>query len=178
MNYSKKNIKEHFNIKIEKGKKFDLNEAKKILIKVNSNKKQIEEKKTYGIFVKPNSKFFYSIVCGNPFKRKFTPIDFYGYIPLRKERFGKAFEKDLSHSFYNYTVIKDKNEIIKGFKNTKKKTGKKFYLDNSDFVNVFELMFSVQGVENNIIVLQKNDVSKILENYSNDEENFMRYFYF
>ena len=72
-------------------------------------------------------------------------------------------------------MIKDKNEIKKGIKNNKQKTGKKYFMDNSDFVNVFELMFSVKGVENDIIVLQKNDVSKILKNYYNDEENFMRF---
>ena len=72
-------------------------------------------------------------------------------------------------------MTKDKNEIIKGFKNIKQKSRNMYFMDNSDFANVFELMFSVKGVENDIIVLQKNDVSKILKNYCNDDENFMRF---
>ena len=174
-NFYKTNIKEHFNIKIVKGKKFDLNEAKKILIKDNSNKKDYKETKACGVFVKPKSKFFYSIVCANPFKRKLLPFNFCGIIPLQNERCGNTIQKDLLLSFNNYTVTKDKNVIMKGFKNNKFKTGKKVFIDNNDFVNIFELMFSVKGVENNNIILQKNDVSKILKNYGDDDENFMRF---
>ena len=176
MNFSKKNIKEYFNIKIENGKKFDINEAKGILTKIsNLNKKEYKEAKACGVFVKPNSKFFYSIVCVNQFKRKLFPLNFTGNIPLKIERHGKTEENNLLHAFYNYTMTKDKNAFLKGFKNNKLITGVKYFNENNDFVNAFELMFSVKGVENNDIVLQKNDVSKILKKYSNDEESFRRF---
>ena len=171
----KKNIKEYFNIKIESGKKFDINDAKDILSKVDLNKKNYKEAKNCGIFVKKNAKFFYSIVCLNPFKRASLPLDFAGNIPFKKLRIGKTHENNLVHAFYNYTMTKDKNVFLKGIKNDKRKKGKKLYKENTDFVNAFETMFSVKGVENNVIILQKNDVSKILKNYSNDEESFMRF---
>ena len=176
MNFSKKNIKEYFNIKIENGKKFDINEAKGILTEKNNlNKKEYKEAKACGVFVKPNSKFFYSIVCVNPFKRKLFPLNFTGNIPLKIERHGKTEENNLLHAFYNYTMTKDKNAFLKGFKNNKLITGVKYFNENNVFVNAFELMFSVKGVENNDIILQKNDVGKILKNYSNDDESFKRF---
>ena len=36
-------------------------------------------------------------------------------------------------------------------------------------------MFSIKGVENNIIILQQNDISNILKIYSNNAENFESY---
>ena len=142
---------------------------------VNSNNKKYKEAKNCGNFVKQNSKFFYSIVCLNPFKRASLPLSFGGNIPFKNFRLGKTHENNLLHAFYNYTMTKDKNVILKGIKNNKRKKGKKFYKENNVFVNAFELMFSVKGVENNVIILQKNDVSKILKNYSNDEESFTRF---
>ena len=173
-NTNKKNVREYFSIKIESGKKFDINDAKEILTKIDLNKKKYKEAKKCGIFVKPNSKFFYSIVCVNPFKRESLPLDFDGNIPFKNLRVGKTHENNLLHAFYNYTMTKDKNVFLKGIKKNRK-TAKKFYKENSDFVNAFELMFSVKGVENNVIILQRNDVSKILKNYSNDEESFSRF---
>ena len=72
-------------------------------------------------------------------------------------------------------MTKDKNAFLKGFKNNKLITGVKYFNENNDFVNAFELMFSVKGVENNDIILQKNYVGKILKNYSNDDESFKRF---
>ena len=35
-------------------------------------------------------------------------------------------------------------------------------------------MFSIKSVSENLIVLKKNDISKILKNYSNNEDYFMQ----
>ena len=89
-NNNNNNIKEHFNIKIESGKKYDIKEAKELLTKVNLSKKEYKKTKPFGVFVKPNSKIFYSIVCVNPFKRESCPLNFDGTIPLQTRRYGKT----------------------------------------------------------------------------------------
>ena len=49
-------------------------------------------------------------------------------------------------------MTKDKDYFFKGDKNNMRKNGKKYCKENDDFVNAFELMFSVKGVENNVII--------------------------
>ena len=169
----KKNIKEYFNIKIETGKKLDEKDAKEILTKIELNKNNNNSKKNkdFGIFVKQNSKFYYSIICLNPFKRKTVPLEFAGNIPLKTLRFGKTNGKYLSYAFENNTIIKDKKVIFNEICKNKKKSIKNDY----NIINVFELMFSIKGVENNDIILQQNDINKILKIYSNNDENFERF---
>ena len=166
----KKNIKEYFNIKIEPGKKLDEKDAKEILTKVELNKNNIN-KNNFEIFLNQNSQFYYSIVCLNPFKRKTIPLDFAGNIPLKTLRFGTTNGKDLSYAFENNTIIKDKKVIFNEICKNKKKSIKNDY----NIINVFELMFSIKGVENNDIILQQNDINKILKIYSNNDENFERF---
>ena len=170
----KKNIEEFFTIKIENGKKFDINEAKKLLTKDNldfTNNKYA--KKDLGKnFTKNNSKIFYSIVSLNRFKRKDVPdLTYKGTIPFSQYRTGKTLERNILNAFYNFTRAKDKTtffwEIEK--KNKKSKSSNK---GENDFVNVFELMFSIKSLNNNVIVLQKNDISKILKEYSKNENTF------
>ena len=171
----KKNIKEYFNIKVEPGKKFDEKNAKEILTKVelNKNNKNNLNNNNFRNFVNQNSKFYYSIVCLNPFKRKTVPLDFAGNIPLKTLRFGTTNGKDLSYAFENNTIIKDKNILFTETDKNKKKSKKK--KNDYNIINVFELMFSIKGVENNIIILQQNDISNILKIYSNNAENFESY---
>ena len=167
-----KNIKEFFTIKIQQGgRKFDINDAKKILYifpPEENNNPQLKNKDK--IFVNGKSKFYYSIVTKNIFKRKNIPIpDYSGHIPLKLKRCSKSIEFDISHAFLNNTMTLDKNMFIKLDKKTKKKKkGKKY-------INVFEFMYSVKSVENNTMVLEKNDVGKILKNYSDNDETFFEF---
>ena len=166
-----KNIKEFFTIKIQQGgKKYDISDAKKILYLIppeDNNNSQFKNKDKN--FVSGKSKFYYSIVTKNTFKRKNVPIaDYNGYIPLKLSKCGKGIEYEISHAFLNNTMTLDKSVFIKNMNKKKKKKGK-------EFINVFELMFSVKSVENNIIVLEKNDVGKILKNYMENDEIFLEF---
>ena len=127
-------------------------------------------------FVNNNSKIFYSIVGTNQFKRKSVPNTSYqGFIPFNKISAGKNKENILSHAFYNFTTIIDKNLLLNKIDNNNKKGVIKVINKNKiELINVFELMFSIKSVNDNLIVLKKNDISKILKNYSNNEDNFMQ----
>lgn len=171
----KKNIEYHFNIKIEFGNKFDLDFAKKILKRKNIYKNNFIEHNLSKSFVKNKSKIYYSIICFNPFKRKLIPSTNYkGFVPFRKLSSGTNMENVLSHAFYNYTIIKDKNLLLNGIDKSKNGKHKNENKKENELINVFELMFSIKSVSDNLIVLKKNDISKILKIYSNNENSFMK----
>ena len=173
----RKNVKEFFTIKIEGGKTFDINDAKKILIReslTNLNNNFFIEKNNNKIFNKDNSKIFYSVLRCNPFKRKAIPnVNYKGNVPLKLYRCGINKEQNIIHAFHNYTIIMDKYRLLSNIdKNKKKKVTKK---EQIEFINVFELMFSIKSVENNVITLRKNDVSKIVKNYAKDDNTFFKF---
>ena len=162
-----KNIKEFFTIKIQQGnKKLDIYDAKKILYSIPiENSFKTKDKN----FLSGKSKFYYSIVTKNIFKRKKVPIVSYsGYIPLKLNSCSKRIEDDINHAFLNNTMTLDKNAFMKNINPKKKKKGK-------EYINVYELMYAVKSVENNVIVLEKNDVGKILKNYSENDEVFLEF---
>ena len=47
--------------------------------------------------------------------------------------------------------------------------------EQGEFIHVFELMFSIKSVNNNVIVLRKNDISKIIKNYAKDDDTFFKF---
>ena len=145
------------------------------MIKNNSNKNKFPESNRYKNFVNNNSKIYYSIISANPFKRKSVPNTSYkGFIPFEKISAGKNKENILSHAFYNFTTIKDKNLLLNKIDNNKKGVIKVNNKNKIELINIFELMFSIKSVSENLIVLKKNDISKILKHYSNNEDNFMQ----
>ena len=179
---NKKNVKEYFTIKIEKGKKVDMNDAIKLLKndKINNNKNSdLRQKNSNKIFSEKDAKSFYSIICNNPYKKELIPSSSYkGYIPYKIYTSGKTNEYNLFNTFQKTILIKDKLLLFDEINNNKKlekvKSGKKIY-KTKEFINVFNLMFSVKCVENNVVILQKNDITKILNNYSKDDITFMNF---
>jgi hypothetical protein len=163
-----KNIKEYFTIKIQPGRKFDINDAKKILY-INSSNDNFQFKNNDKIFFSGKSKIYFSLVTNNIFKRINVPIvNYSGHIPYQLINSGKTVEDELSHAFLNTSMTWDKTAIMKKVDKNKKKINKK----KKEYINVFELMYSVKSVENNVIILEKNDVSKILKNYSDNDDGF------
>ena len=168
-NKANKNIKEFFTIKIQGGRKFDINDAKKILNINSPDDKAPPFKNRDKIFVNGKSKFYYSIVTSNIFKRKNVPIvNYSGYIPLKLTTCSKTLEDEISHAFLNNTMTLDKAMFIKNSNKKKKKKGK-------EYINAYELMYSVKSVENNIILLEKNDIGKILKTYAENDNCFLEF---
>ena len=95
-------------------------------------------------------------------------MSYSGYIPLKLNSCSKRIEDDINHAFLNNTMTLDKNAFMKNINPKKKKKGK-------EYINVYELMYAVKSVENNVIVLEKNDVGKILKNYSENDEVFLEF---
>ena len=161
-----KNIKEYFTIKIQPGRKFDINDAKKILY-INSSNDNFQFKNNDKIFFNGKSKIYFSLVTNNIFKRINVPIvNYSGHIPYQLINSGKTVEDELSHAFLNTSMTWDKTAIMKKVDKNKKNINKK----KKEYINIFELMYSVKSVENNVIILEKNDVSKILKNYSDNDD--------
>jgi hypothetical protein len=168
-NKANKNIKEFFTIKIQGGRKFDINDAKKILYINSPDDKAPPFKNRDKVFVNGKSKFYYSIVTSNIFKRKNVPIvNYSGYIPLKLTTCSKTLEDEISHAFLNNTMTLDKAMFIKNSNKKKKKKGK-------EYINAYELMYSVKSVENNIILLEKNDIGKILKTYAENDNCFLEF---
>ena len=166
--YNNTNIKEYFTIKIQSGRKFDINDAKKILY-INSSNDNFQFKNNDKIFFNGKSKIYFSLVTNNIFKRINVPIvNYSGHIPYQLINSGKTVEDELSHAFLNTSMTWDKTAIMKKVDKNKKKINKK----KKEYINIFELMYSVKSVENNSIILEKNDVSKILKNYSDNDDGF------
>ena len=88
--------------------------------------------------MKNKSKIYYSIICFNPFKRKSIPnTNYKGFVPFRKLSSGTNMENVLSHAFYNYTIIKDKNFLLNGIDKSKNGKHKNENQKENELINVF-----------------------------------------
>ena len=142
-----------FTVIIKKGKTFtkdDFNNLKKKVEEKNKkimNEKSIKKDKCVEKELKHNQKVQYKL-C----KYDTDVIYDYTFIPFKPVYYLNG--KEMKHQ--------ERNEVDRGVARQK---------DNyNNFINVYDLMFSVKNVDNNnIIVLEKNDINEILEHYSNEE---------
>ena len=193
--FSRKDINEIFQLKVITGKKYTNQDLKELINNVNSSdnlkerKKNINSSKSYLLKatneknkiikykLKMPTKTFYSIVSFNQFKRKNPPISgFTGLIPNKKFFVGHTEQLNINDFFINKIIIKDKNIFEESLKNRKSKThkGKRYYKqgkNENNFINLFDLIFSIKNYNNNIIVLEKNDISEIINKY--EEKTFI-----
>ena len=150
---NEKNIEEKFSIKIEKGKKytkydFDILKKKK----EGYMKKIIEIKDIRKKQLKHNEKVQYKLYQYDTdieYDNNFFPFESIYYFN----------EKILKHQ--NFDIF---NDIInyKGKKHN--------YTFTNNFINVYDLIFTVKNIDkNNIIILEQNDIENILKNYSDKE---------
>ena len=120
---------------------------------------------------------YFSAFQKNRFKRKNIPILGYkGYIPKFINLVGKTKEVILDEVFGFEFMKKDKknenpldNLGLKEFKRMFRIKMKGFNTNNFNFINVFDLMFTVNKVTKNEIILNQNNISEILSQYSDPE---------
>ena len=177
-------IKDTFEIKITKGKSYgksDYNNLKKIeeerirneLVftpKPKKKKKRIvlklktnEEKK--------NNNIHFAVFKKNLFKREFIPnINYGGHIPLLQFSLELSRGKLLNQAFGNeFMSTKNQSQelFIPEIDKTIKAKGRKHKKPNFEvFVNVFDLIYTVKSIKKNEIMLCKNDISSVLDQYS------------
>ena len=162
------NNSENSEKKIEKIKS---NNDKNLLKPTNNKNKKIK------YVLKPQTQIFYSIVCLNNFKRQTNiPFGYSGHIPNGQFCFGYSIQENANRVFNNKIIIKDKNDFqCLKFREDKKHPEKKHFKQGkkkSKYINVFDLIFTVKNINNNNIILEKNDISEIIRAYS-DEKTFM-----
>ena len=132
---------------------FSYKEIKTLTNKIRMN--NIQSNDIFDIFDTKRYNKIKSEDVKNPFIKKNIPLSYYtGYIPLEtitfyegaKYKFSKKIfsDKFLSREIYNPA------EYIFSSKKDK-------------FPNVFDLLFSIKDVTNNIIIVEQNDITKILE---------------
>lgn len=187
-------INEFITLNIIEGKKYTNNDLKELIkinnINLNSSENIIKRKNSTdtesSIFRSTNSKnkkikyklkkpsqIFYSIVSINNFKRKNEPIaGFQGHIPRKEFVLGNLSQTISNEMFSNKIIIKDKYDF-KDLKTFKIKNGRKMFVNQdkkeNKFINIFDLIFNIKNYSNNIIELEINDISEIINYYSNED---------
>ena len=161
---NEESIEEKFIIKIVKGKKytkddFDILKKKKDEIEKEKNEKEKEKEKKEikKRQLNHNEKVQYKL-C------KYDTDDQYNnnYFPFKSIYYNKG-EKLKNQEYKTF------DDYIINFKGKKKKYN---YVNKNNFINVYDLIFTVKNIDkNNIITLEQNDISEILANYS-DKETF------
>ena len=132
---------------------------KRIVLKLKTN----EEKK--------NNNVHYAVFKKNVFKREFIPNTRYGgHIPSLKFSCELSIGKYLNQVFGNeFMAIKNQSQevFIPEIDKIIRVKGKKHKKPNFEvFVNVFDLIYTVKSIKTNEIMLYKNDISSILDQYS------------
>ena len=122
------------------------------------------------------SKLYFASYVNNPYRTERVPILGYtGHIPNAKFDFGLIKSRQFEKAFLNEFYKKEKNNISifesliardEERNSNKNKKGIKIVKNNDKFVNVFDLMFTVKSVNKNVIELYKNDISSVLNQYS------------
>ena len=150
------NIKEKFEIKIEKGEKYTKNDFDILKKKKEENIKKIKEiKDSKKSQLKHKEKVQYKLCKYD------TDIEYNDNI----------FPFEASY-YYNGKQLKNQEIIKFNIHNNGKKRKKHYLPSTNDFINIYDLIFTVKNIdESNIITLEQNDISEILENYS-DKETF------
>ena len=179
---NKFNIRDTFEIKITKGKSYgksDFNNFKKI--EEEHIKKDImlytRPKKKKKVILKlktnednKNNNVHFAVFKKNLFKREFIPnIRYQGHIPSLKFSCELSKSRIMSQAFGNeFMVVKNQpKEILLPESNKTIKSGKKHKeLNIESFVNVFDLIYTVKSIGKKEIILCKNDISSILDQYS------------
>ena len=161
---NEESIEEKFIIKIVKGKKytkddFDILKKKKDEKEKEKNEKEKEKvkKEIKKRQLNHNEKVQYKL-C------KYDTDDQYNnnYFPFKSIYYNKG-EKLKNQEYKTF------DDYIINFKGKKKKYN---YANKNNFINVYDLIFTVKNIDkNNIITLEQNDISEILANYS-DKETF------
>ena len=137
----------------------------KLKIKIDDNNTNANKNKNYIIY--------FSTFLNNRYKRENIPIWGYsGHVPNSQFSVGKSNERLRSQAFANEFLKKEmqndnplnlsSNEIIR--------KGRKVYETHDVFVNIFDLMFTVSMIRQNEILLCQNNISSILDNYSEPEK--------
>ena len=119
-----------------------------------------------------------TIIIKNYYKRKNIPLSNYcGYIPRWKSVSGLTKESHIENIFGNEIIIEKNIGINKIDLLDKEK--KSYYIKekpkivkNENIINIFNLIFKVEKLENDEIIINQYDISKILEPYS-EEEKFL-----
>ena len=113
----------------------------------------------------------FAVFKKNLFKRDNIPnIRYTGHIPTLKYSLELSKSKIMNLAFGNEFMVvknKDQNLFFPDKEINIKKQGKKIKEPNKEaFVNVFDLIYTVKSIGKNEIVLYKNDISTILDQYS------------
>lgn len=191
------NINESFIIKIEKGKSISNSEFKELkMIEENRLKKgmnfnlkeikikpDIKKNKKIKLKLKTdkattNTSVFYGVYKKNIFKRKNIPNSRYsGFIPSLPFSVGLSNSQIISQDFGNEFMLvnKSKNNFYISNKesNTKIFQSKMHIKNTESFVNVFDLIYTVKNIGKNQIIVNKNNISNALDNYS-DPKMFIK----
>ena len=187
-------ITETFNVKVVEGKgvKNEFNTLKITLdnnnyindvlhysrlkpIKTNNNNKKTKKKiklklKTLNINI--NENFYFSTYQNNSYKRENIPtLSYEGYLPSMKFIVGKSKGTIINEAFRNEYIKSDRkienplNNLGLNEDQSKKYLGRRHIDYREKFVNVFDLIFSIKSISKNEIVVYKNNISSVLDEY-------------
>ena len=152
-------------------------------IKTNNNKSSNKPKKIkLKLKLKPedqnsrkamiNENFYFSTYKDNVYKRGNIPIISYGgYVPAMPSMLGKTKGMILNEAFRNEYLKKDRvienplNNLGMNEDEDRKISQRKQMDYRVKFVNVFDLMFSMQSISRNEIVVCQNNISSVLDEY-------------
>ena len=162
--------------KIKLMKSINSNDSQSSKLKFNKSGKKIKYKLKIEAIDKPiiNNKLFYSIIGINKFKREKIPSSsFQGHTPFKQFSVGQSNEIIYSKSFNNKIIIKPKPDLEFPKYSKNKHLSEKRHFTFKDYflsMNIFDLIFSVKSVRDDIIYLEQNDISNILKHFSEKED--------
>jgi hypothetical protein len=143
------------------------NKPKKIKLKL---KLKPEDKNSRNIMI--NENIYFSTYKDNVYKRGNIPTTSYeGYVPAMQFMFGKSKGMILNEAFRNEYLKKDRvienplNNLGMNEDENRKISERKHMDYRVKFVNVFDLMFSIQSINRNEIVVCQNNISSVLDEY-------------
>ena len=184
----KPKIRTTFSINIVKGNKYSKSDFNKLKNKEDENiqnyilinskpKNGRKKKKVYKLKTADKKEknmanlVHFAVFKRNLFKRNNIPnIRYSGHIPSLQYSLELSKSKIMNLAFGNeFMVVKNQgqNLFFPDKEINIKKQGKKFKEPNKEaFVNVFDLIYTVKSIGKNEIVLYKNDISTLLDQYS------------
>ena len=141
----------------------------KLKLKMDGNNTNANKSNNYSIY--------FSTFLNNRYKRENIPILGYsGHVPNSELYFGMTNERLKNQVFGNEFLKKERQKDNPFVLNSDEiiRKGRKVYENHDVFVNIFDLMFTVSMIKQNEIVLCQNNISSILDNYS-EPETFMKF---